>query len=43
MKYIELTTDQKEALETRHKKSCGKRERYRLKAVFCAMRIGQYQ
>lgn len=33
MKKIELTADQKEALETRHKKSCGKRESDRIKAV----------
>ena len=33
MKKIELTEDQKEALETRHKKSCGKRESDRIKAV----------
>ena len=33
MKKIELTIDQKEALETRHKKSCGKRESDRIKAV----------
>ncbi|MFT6249723.1 MAG: hypothetical protein ACJAZQ_002942 [Cognaticolwellia sp.] len=26
MKKIELTADQKEALESRHKKSCGKRK-----------------
>lgn len=33
MKKIVLTADQKEALETRHKKSCGKRESDRIKAV----------
>lgn len=33
MKKIELTIDQKTALETRHKKSCGKRESDRIKAV----------
>ena len=33
MKKIELTLAQKEALETRHKKSCGKREGDRIKAV----------
>lgn len=33
MKKIELTADQKEALESRHKKSCGKRESDRIKAV----------
>ncbi|MFT5636217.1 MAG: transposase [Cognaticolwellia sp.] len=33
MNKIELTTDQKSALETRHKKSCGKRESDRIKAV----------
>ncbi len=33
MKKIELTADQKEALETRHKKSCGKRESDHIKAV----------
>jgi hypothetical protein len=43
MKKIELTADQKEALETRHKKSCGKRESDRIKAVYCAMRTGQHQ
>ncbi|MCP4986418.1 MAG: IS630 family transposase, partial [Colwellia sp.] len=33
MKKIELTEEQKEALESRHKKSCGKRESDRIKAV----------
>ena len=33
MKKIELSADQKEALELRHKKSCGKRESDRIKAV----------
>lgn len=33
MKKIELTAEQKEALEMRHKKSCGKRESDRIKAV----------
>lgn len=33
MKEIKLTVAQKEALETRHKKSCGKRESDRIKAV----------
>ena len=33
MKKINLTVEQKEALETRHKKSCGKRESDRIKAV----------
>lgn len=33
MKKIELTAEQKETLETRHKKSCGKRESDRIKAV----------
>ncbi len=33
MKNIELTADQKSALETRHKKSSGKRESDRIKAV----------
>ena len=33
MKKIELTADQKEALELRHKKSCDKRESDRIKAV----------
>ena len=33
MKKLELTAEQKEALEMRHKKSCGKRESDRIKAV----------
>jgi hypothetical protein len=33
MKEIKLTVAQKEALKTRHKKSCGKRESDRIKAV----------
>ena len=33
MKKIKLTVAQKEALETRHKKSCGKRKSNRIKAV----------
>ncbi len=33
MKKLELTAEQKEVLKIRHKKSCGKRESDRIKAV----------